>query len=178
MLHACAQNASKNAAKVLEDFWLTLAEKNNRPELLPIFSLLSLGLQSSSTLKTPTSFSSSPHISEDKTMASLSSMYSAVYGNPKAFMPRWFIPTTSPDYCLSYKWNYLYDTSPLKETLKEFIDFTFLKKNIKNENNNINNNKNSRKSLRLIITSTDIQKGEAVVFDSWKADIDVGKIIA
>jgi len=45
MLHACAQNASKNAAKVLEDFWLTLAEKNNRPELLPIFSVLSLGLQ-------------------------------------------------------------------------------------------------------------------------------------
>jgi len=62
--------------------------------------------------------------------------------------------------------------------LKEFIDFTFLKKILENENNNINNNKNSRKSLRLIITSTDIQKGEAVVFDSWKADIDVGKIIA
>jgi hypothetical protein len=54
-------------------------------------------------------------------------MYSAVYGNPKAFMPRWFIPTTSPNYYLPYKWNYLYDTNPLKETLKEFIDFTFLK---------------------------------------------------
>jgi NTE family protein len=118
-----AQNASKNAAKVLEDFWLTLADKNNTPELLPIFSLLSLGLKSSSTLKAPTFFSSSPHILEDKIMASLSSLYSAACGNAKAFMPRWFISSTSPDYYLPYKWNYVYDTSPLKETLKEFYRF-------------------------------------------------------
>lgn len=108
-------------------------------------------------------------------MAVLSSMYSVVYGNPEAFMPRWLTPISSSDYYLPYKWNYLYDTSPLKETLKGFIDFKSLKK-IENENEN--NNNNNKRPSRLIITSTDIQKGEAVVFDSKKVDIDIGKIIA
>ena len=90
-----AQNANKNAAQVLEDFWLTLAESNVPPAFL--------------TYSLPT-FASLPStsLSADKMMAILSSMYSVAYGNPKAFMPRWFKPDSS-DYFLPYKWNYLYD---------------------------------------------------------------------
>jgi hypothetical protein len=73
----------------------------------------------------PIAFSSSP--SFDKMMAIISPMYSAIYGNPNAFLPRWFKPTSTDYYLPPYKWNYLYDSAPLKNTLKEFIDFEYLK---------------------------------------------------
>ena len=59
--------------------------------------------------------------------AMLFSAYSSFYGIPKAFMPKWFMPN-SPDYFLPYKWTFLYDKTPLKKTLMEFIDFNNLKK--------------------------------------------------
>ena len=96
-----AQNANKDAAKVLEDFWLTLAESNVPPTFLT-YSVLPLATLSDS-------------LSYDKMMAIISSMYSAVYGNPKAFRPRWFEPY-SFDYFLPYRWNYLYDVLKLKNT--------------------------------------------------------------
>ena len=34
----------------------------------------------------------------------------------------------SPDYLLPHKWTYLYDVTPLKRTLKQYIDFDQLKK--------------------------------------------------
>ena len=61
-----AQNADKDAAEVLEDFWLTLAE-NNVPSSLLTYSLLPF-VSLSSTL-----------LSADKMMAILSSMYSVTY---------------------------------------------------------------------------------------------------
>ncbi|MDQ6723599.1 MAG: hypothetical protein M3Z01_04970, partial [Thermoproteota archaeon] len=96
-------------------------------------------------------------------------LYSVFYGNPNAFLPKWFMPG-SPDYFLPYQWTYLYDTTPLKKTLKHYVDFEMLKK--------IDMDENARKSSRLIITSTDIQKGEPVIFDTAYMDIDVDKIVA
>jgi NTE family protein len=155
-----AQNADKDAAEVLENFWITLSEDIKLPVLLPLSTLL------------PTTFSSS--LSIDKMMALISSMYSAIYGNPKAFLPRWFKSTSTDYYLPPSKWNYLYDSTPLKNTLKEFIDFEYLKqtRNIRNDDDK------KRQQSRLIITSTDIQKGEPVIFDSKKMDIDVDKIIS
>ncbi len=164
-----AQNAHKDTAQVLEDFWLTLAESNVPPpfltcSLLPIASL-------SSTL-----------LSADKMMAILSSMYSVTYGNPKAYTPRWFKPD-SLDYFSPYKWNYVYDTTHLKNTLNQYIDFRYLnkidgdsEKNTGSKNNNNTNNDDLRS--RLIITSADIQKGEPVIFDSYRMDIDADSIVA
>jgi NTE family protein len=77
-----AQNAQKDTAQVLEDFWLTLAESNVPPPFLT-YSLL------------PFASLSSILLSADKMMAILSSMYSVTYGNPKAFTPRWFKPDSS-----------------------------------------------------------------------------------
>jgi NTE family protein len=151
-----AQNANEDAAEVLEKFWLTISEDTALSSLSTLFLSLS-------------SFSS--QLSSDKMMAIISSMYSSIYGNPKAFLPRWFKPT-SPDYYLPpSKWNYLYDSAPLKETLKEFIDFKYLKQMD-------TQTEDKKEQSRLIITSTDIQKGEPVIFDSEKMDIDIDKIIS
>jgi len=155
-----AQNAQKDTAQVLEDFWLTLAESNVPPPFLTSFTSLS------STL-----------LSADKMMAILSSMYSVTYGNPKAFRPRWFKPDSS-DYFLPYKWNYLYDTTLLKNTLNQYIDFRYLNKVGDLQKNSHNNNNTNDLRSRLIISAVDIQKGEPVIFDSYKMDIDADSIVA
>ncbi|MDQ6668125.1 MAG: patatin-like phospholipase family protein [Thermoproteota archaeon] len=159
-----AQNAQKDTAQVLEDFWLTLAENNVPPPFLT-YSLLSFASLSS------------PLLSADKMMAILSSMYSVTYGNPKAFTPRWFKPDSS-DYFLPYKWNYLYDTTLLKTTLNQYIDFTYLNKVGGRDKNSHSNNSNNDSRSRLIITAADIQKGEPVIFDSYKINIDADSIAA
>ncbi len=158
-----AQNANKNAAQVLEDFWLTLAEGNVPPAFL--------------TYSLPTFASLPSTLSADKMMAILSSMYSVTYGNPKAFMPRWFKPDSS-DYFLPYKWNYLYDATLLKNTLNQFIDFRYLNKVAGHDKINQGNKNTKILRSRLIISAADIQKGEAVIFDSYKMDIDADSIVA
>ena len=174
-------NASDEAAHTMERFWLSLAEN-----ILP-----------------PVASSALPN----SMRARLSSMYATIYGNPKAFMPRWFMPGAL-DYFSPYNWTYLYDNTPLRNTLKRYVDFNKLRKRSHNNNNNDddriiaqnnqkrdesgnisiknnNNNKNDDSTRyndtsppRLILTSTDIQKGEPVIFDSNNMDIDVDHVIA
>src|SRR5919202_1743476 len=125
-----AQNAGKDVPRLLEDFWLSLAEDISPPN--PFFI-------------------STPFISFDKIMAIWSSMYSSFFGNQKAFLPKWFMPN-SPDYFLPHKWTYLYDVTPLKRTLKRYIDFDQLKKiNVKDNSKN-NNNVSDTQPSRLIIS--------------------------
>jgi NTE family protein len=147
-----AQNAGKDVPAILEEFWLSLSE-----DIMPYGSTSVLPL---------------PYLSSDKMRAIWSSMYSVLYGNPKAFMPKWLMPLSS-DYLLPYAWTFLYDANPLKKTLRKYIDFEGLKK----INGKSNNNDNKGKS-RLIITSTDIQKGEPVIFDNAYMDIDETMIVA
>ena len=151
-----AQNAGKDVPLLLEDFWLSLAENISPPNPF-VFSF--------------------PFISSDKMMAVWSSMYSSFFGNSKAFLPKWFMPD-SPDYFLPYKWTYLYDVTPLKKTLKQYIDFDKLKKINAKSNSKNNNNTSDSCHSRLIITSTDIQKGEPVIFDTAHMDIDVDDVMA
>lgn len=86
-------------------------------------------------------------------------MYSAIWGNPNAFVPLWFRPTFN----LVYNSPYLYEITPLKETLKEYVDFEKLKEVGR---------------PRLIITSTDIQNGKPSVFDSKHDDIQAEHVLA
>ena len=157
-----AQNAHKDTAQVLEDFWLTLAE-SNVPSPFLTYSLSPLASVSSTLL------------SVDKMMAILSSMYSVMYGNPKAFTPRWLKPD-SLDYFSPYKWNYIYDTTHLKSTLNQHIEFKYLKKGTSSKNNRSSHHNDFRS--RLIITAADIQKGEPVIFDSYKTEIDADSVVA
>ncbi|MDN5846648.1 MAG: patatin-like phospholipase family protein [Candidatus Nitrosocosmicus sp.] len=156
-----AQNSNKNAADILESFWLTLAENISPFEFN--FEL--------------------PFLSFDKKMALWSSMYSMFYGNSKAFVPKWLKPD-SRFYFDPSSWTYLYDLAPLKKTLKDYIDFKSLGKIQNSEKNGFNSktkNKNTKNKLnwaRLIITATDIQKGEPVIFDNLHTDIDGDMILA
>ena len=153
---ASAQNAGiDEPSSILEDFWLSLSENMSFPNQF---------------LQSPF-----PFMSSDEMMAIWSSFYSMLYGNPKAFLPRWFNPD-SKDYFVPYKWTYLYDKTPLKKTLKQYIDIDKLKKIDRHRNNN--NDKDNKAPSRLIITSTDIQKGEPVIFDSAYSNIDIDKIVA
>ena len=153
---ASAQNAGiDEPSSILEDFWLSLSENMSFPNQF---------------LQSPF-----PFMSSNEMMAIWSSFYSMLYGNPKAFLPRWFNPD-SKDYFMPYKWTYLYDKTPLKKTLKQYIDIDKLKKIDRHRNSN--NNKDNKAPSRLIITSTDIQKGEPVIFDSAYSDIDIDKIVA
>ncbi|MDN5845444.1 MAG: patatin-like phospholipase family protein [Candidatus Nitrosocosmicus sp.] len=90
-----AQNSEKNAAEILESFWLALAKNIN-----------------------PSSFNFEiPYLPFDKKMALWSSIQSMFFGNSKAFLPKWFTPS-SPFYFDPYNWTYLYDLTPLRKTLK------------------------------------------------------------
>jgi NTE family protein len=156
-------DSNNNAADTLERFWIALAEN-----IIPPISSLFF---------------------PNKVRSVLSSIYSIVYGNSKAFIPRWFMPPTNPNYLLPYNWTYLYDSTPLRNTLNQYVDFTKLKRRItrtKEDKNNshgqsepVNSNDDSNNlTPRLILTSTDIQKGEPVIFDNSSMDIDIEHVIA
>lgn len=108
-----------------------------------------------------------PSILPDDLRCRVSSMYAATCGNLKAFEPLWFTISNPYENFLSYYYNrpYLYSTIPLKKSLSKYIDFSKL-------------NNPTSSIPRLIITSTDIQKGESVTFDSKFTRIDTDHIIA
>ncbi len=178
---ASAQNGGKDPAKVLRDFWHFLSED------IPYVDSPSLPqLYSSFPITKGEGNSSLVYL--EKMNAIMASMYTAFFGTPKAFMPRWFVSGSYFDVdqmrynmpmdgsrnsfsFFPFAWSYLYDSSPLKKTLSEFIDFNTLKKNP-----DAGTSENS--PARLIITSTDIKSGKTVVFDNQKMDISVEKILA
>jgi NTE family protein len=131
----------KNAAKELEAFWLELAE-----------TLIPLPQQFSSLYFT------------DESRAILASIYSAMYGNPNAFFPRWivsgFFNYLQPFRPLPYP---LFDITPLKRTLSRYVDFTKL---------------GNPNRPRLIVTSTNIQTSEPVISDSTHTNINADHVIA
>jgi hypothetical protein len=102
-----------------------------------------------STSRTTTSSSSSAdhsaltHISQLKSLISFYT--SAIYGNKKVFMPRWRPENalTDPEYFVPYEWTYLYDHSPLVNTLEKYIDYNKLQPN-------------GRPNARLIITAVNV----------------------
>lgn len=133
-----AHNDQKDSARELEKFWLDISDFNM--PFQPPYSTFFFA---------------------DEARAMLSSSFSAIYGNPKAFRPVWLKPWNN---YLPYRVPYpLFDVTPLKNTLKNYVDFRKLK--------------NSGRP-RLIMTSTDIQTSKSVVFDSNYDDIDVDHVVA
>jgi NTE family protein len=114
-----------------------------------------------------------PPFLPDNIRAMMSSYYSALWGNANMFSPIWFgdfsfrsdadnISVAHP----SFGWTaYLYDLKSLGKTLGKYIDFAKL-----------NNRQNKP---RMIVSATDIQRSEAVVFDTSSTDkIDAGHLVA
>src|ERR1043166_5575628 len=85
----------------------------------------------------------------------------AAFGAPGFFVPRlppaWLAPDGSPD-ALS-----VYDTSPLRSTLEELVDFDFL---------------NGRSGVRLSLGAVNVQTGNSVYFDSRDLKINVDHVLA
>ncbi|VVC05502.1 Patatin-like phospholipase [uncultured archaeon] len=126
-----AGSKSDEPTKALEEFWLDISEGITLPGL------------------------------SDEIRPYLASMYSTIFGNPKIFFPKWFIPST--DYFLPLTWQYLYDITPLKKTLNEYVNFKKLRE---------------PGTPRLIITTTDIQNAKPSVFDSKYDNIDAEHVLA
>ena len=124
-----------------------------------------------STSDTSTSSSSSAdhsaltHISQLKSLISFYT--SAIYGNKKVFMPRWGpeYALTDPEYFVPREWTYLYDHSPLVNTLEKYIDYNRLQPN-------------GRPNARLIITAVNVLTSEPLIFDSSKQRITSKHILA
>jgi NTE family protein len=109
--------------------------------------------------------SSTTHISQLK---SLISFYNgAIYGNKKVFISRWRpeYALTDPEYFTPHKWTYLYDHSPLINTLEKYIDFNRLQPN-------------GKPNARLIITAVNILTSQPLIFDSSRQQITSKHILA
>jgi NTE family protein len=105
----------------------------------------------------------------DEMRAILATMYSAIYGNPSAFSRH--SNTLSPNF-FSYKLPYpLFDTSPLKDTLEKYVDFSTL--SVKDDTSQKIGHR-----PRLIVTSTDIQTSQPVIFDSKMESLDTISVLA
>lgn len=113
-----------------------------------------------------------PSLLPDRIRCIVSATYAVMYGNSKAFVPYWLMmPYMSANEYQSllsfYKLPYLYSTTPLKTTLLRYVDFSKLSPSAANSSR-----------PRLIITSTDIQTGSSVTFDSRSMSIDADHVIA
>lgn len=144
----------------LENFWLELAESS-----VPLSSIAEVMATYSMPLKNSTESSSTQHDLQFKSM--LSSLSSAIYGNDKLFLPRWRpdYAITDPEYFRPNKWTYLYDHSPLIETLDKYIDYDKLQPA-------------GKPYARLIITAVNILTAEPLIFDSAKQPIKPRHLLA
>jgi NTE family protein len=84
--------------------------------------------------------------------------YASIWGN-KVFTPRWLSPNV-PD---SNNFSYLYDNTPLRNKINEYVDFEKIRRPA---------------SPRIIITCTDIQSGKPTIFDSKYDHITTDHVLA
>jgi NTE family protein len=105
------------------------------------------------------------HISQVKSLISFYN--SAIYGNKKVFIPRWRpeYALSDPEYFVPYEWTYLFDHSPLVNTLEKYIDYNKLQPN-------------GKPNAHLIITAVNVLTAEPLIFDSSKQQITSKHILA
>jgi NTE family protein len=172
----------KYPEKILEQFWLELAESSRALDSFPSslhsvpflsfihwldkiershFSAIQNGLLS---LQSPENNRDDENL---RIKSILSSYGSAVYGNDKFFKPRWRqeYAFSDPDYPMPAKWTYLYDHSPLVKTLEKYIDYDKLQPN-------------GQPNTRLIMTAVNVLTAQPLTFDSYKQQITPKHILA
>ena len=156
----------------LEEFWLEIAESNY--EIIPDIYLIDY--DSHSRRYVPKQISSA-------------SANAATFGVPKMFIPRWWRlqharqnillgtedgehqQQQSPLYFDDPRgWTYLYDHSPLENTLDKYINYKKL--------NLASTKEKLPKVLRLIITAADVMTSRPLIFDNTKMEIKAKHILA
>ncbi len=164
-----AGSKNDNPAKDLEEFWMEIAESsiNVIPDM---FSF---------------DYFDQTH-QQDFKRSSSASLNAAIFGVPKFFVPRWFnwnvfqSKNAHDSNIFPSQWTYIYDNTPLEKTLEKYIDFKKLSPHVKkgeNTNNNISDDNNSS-IPRLIITAVDVLSGQAIIFDSYKIQIQMKHLLA
>jgi NTE family protein len=85
------------------------------------------------------------------------SLYASLFGNPNFFMPR-------HDYFSFPSWTYIYDTSPLRETLSQLVDLAALA---------------DRNAVPgLLVSATDVEEGQIRYFYSRDESLSLDHIVA
>jgi NTE family protein len=82
---------------------------------------------------------------------------------------------------LPSQWTYIYDNTPLAQTLEKYIDFKKLSPDAKQNNNNnnkYNKHNSNNNNPRLIITAVDVLTAEPIIFDSNKTQIEMRHLLA
>jgi NTE family protein len=103
-----------------------------------------------------------PSIWSDEMRGVAASTYSALFGNSRIFAPTWQWPVAAIGNPI-YSSPHLYDLGPLKKTLPRYIDFNRL---------------SPGNTPRIIVTATDIQKSESVIFDSHREKLTADQLAA
>ena len=164
-----AGSKNDNPAKDLEEFWMEIAESsiNVIPDM---FSF---------------DYFDQTH-QQDFKRSSSASLNAAIFGVPKFFVPRWFnwnvfqSKNAHDTNIFPSQWTYIYDNTPLEKTLEKYIDFKKLSPHVKKgENTNNNGSDDNNSSIpRLIITAVDVLSGQAIIFDSYKIQIQMKHLLA
>jgi NTE family protein len=150
--------------KSLEHFWLELSE--SFVNLDHIFSSPSDSIPHKKNSHSNTS--SNILRNYDMKMRQVRSFYSsAIFGNDKMFRPRWRqeTPFSDPGYLIPQNWTYLYDHTPLVNTLEKYIDYDKLRPN-------------GKPNSRLILTAVNVLNAEPLTFDSSREQITPKHILA
>ena len=159
-----AGSKNDNPVKDLEDFWMELAESSYT--IIPDITTLDYDDESKGIgLKTIPS----------------ASLNATIYGVPKMFIPRWLQTTNISGKSLldkqqlPWNWTYIYDNFPLGKTLQKYIDFKKLSPEIKSSSSS---SSNTTKTVRLIVTAVNVLNAEALIFDSFKMQIQLKHLLA
>lgn len=102
-----------------------------------------------------------PEVPNEEMRRLMSSWYSLVFGSPKFFRPRWFMPILHPNQ-LPMNWTSFYDLSPVKEVLGKYVDFDKLKDS----------------PIRLLVSAVNVETAELETFDSYRHKITADHILA
>jgi NTE family protein len=166
---------SDHPEKDLEEFWIELAESS--PMIIPDTFMFEYDTAARS------------YVTKKISSASANA---AIFGVPKMFVPRWNWwnwdksmlskgeaeqgkmqqqQQQQPQYFFDPRsWTYLYDHSPLAETLDKYIDYKKL--------NLAATKEELPEVLRLIITAVDVMTSKPLVFDNTKMEIKSKHILA
>lgn len=102
---------------------------------------------------TPTPFAPHPALRR------LTSAWQALWwGVPGFFRPRWTLPWLAPP----VHWTSVYDTSPMRATLRRFVDMAQVGSN----------------GIRLMVAAVNVETGELEMFDSAMRDLRLEHIVA
>jgi NTE family protein len=158
--------------KDLEEFWIELAESS--PMIIPDTFMFEYDTAARS------------YVTKKISSASANA---AIFGVPKMFVPRWNwwnwdksmlskgeaeqgkMQQQQQQYFFDPRsWTYLYDHSPLAETLDKYIDYKKI--------NLASTKEELPEVLRLIITAVDVMTSKPLVFDNTKMEIKSKHILA